>query len=99
MPAIPPNINLEGFKKSMCDGIDGAFRKGVIHGRYLLQEELSLVRCKNCEFSSPDPVGREDVLFCAEWERFTTRHGYCHKGSKRIEKEAQHDHSGSNPLA
>ena len=83
MAAIPHNINIEGFKKSMCDGIEGVFRKGVIHGRYLEREELAIVRCKNCEYSSPDPVGREDVLFCDEWERFTTRRGYCHKGSKK----------------
>lgn len=39
MAAIPPNTNLEGFKKSMIDGIDGAFKKGVKYGRYLAQQE------------------------------------------------------------
>lgn len=39
MAAIPPNTYLEGFKKSMCDGIDGAFKKGVKCGRYLEQQE------------------------------------------------------------
>lgn len=84
MAAIPPNINLEGFKKSMCDGIDGVFNKGVKHGRYLEQQEHPLIRCNKCEFASPDPVGREGVLFCNEWERFTQRNGYCHKASKRV---------------
>ena len=89
MAAIPPNTNLEGFKKSMCEGIDGAFRRGVSYGRYLLQQELSLVRCKNFEYASPDPVGREGVLFCDEWERFTTKRGYCHKASKKMDLEVQ----------
>lgn len=38
MAAISPNTNLEGFKKSMIDGIDGAFKKGVKYGRYLAQQ-------------------------------------------------------------
>lgn len=44
MPAIPPNTYLEGFKKSMCDGIDGAFNKGVKHGRYLALQEHSQLK-------------------------------------------------------
>lgn len=39
MGAIPPNTYLDGFKQSMCDGIDGAFKKGVKYGRYLEQQE------------------------------------------------------------
>lgn len=39
MAAIPPNTYLEGFKRSMCDGIEGAFNKGVKQGRYLEREE------------------------------------------------------------
>lgn len=44
MAAIPPNTYLEGFKKSMCDGIDGAFKKGVKHGRYLALQEYTRLK-------------------------------------------------------
>lgn len=89
MAAIPPNTYLEGFKKSMCDGIDGAFNKGVKYGRYLERQEHQIVRCKKCEFACPDPNKREGVLFCDEWCSFTRSDGFCHKGSKRIDAEVQ----------
>ena len=87
MAAISPNIYIEGFKKSMCDGIDGAFKKGVKYGRYLERQENQVIRCKKCEFAQPDPIGREGILFCDEWERFTQSNGYCHKGSNRTDAE------------
>ena len=90
MAAIPPNTYLEGFKKSMCDGIDGAFNKGVKHGRYLEKQENQIVRCKRCEYGNPDPIGRDGVLFCEEWERFTQSNGYCHKASKKMDTEVQY---------
>lgn len=85
MGAIPPNSNLEGFIKSTVDGIEGAFKKGVKYGRYLEREEHPLIRCKKCEHTCPDPLGRDGVLFCEQWERFTRSDGYCHEGSKRLE--------------
>lgn len=48
-----------------------------------------VVRCKDCECASPDLLRREDVLFCDEWERFTTRRGYCHKAFKKMDLEVQ----------
>ena len=90
MAAIPPNTYLEGFKKSMCDGIDGAFNKGVKYGRYLEQQKhMLLIRCKKCEYGNPDPIGREGILFCEEWERFTQSDGYCHKASKKMDAEVR----------
>ena len=85
MAAVPPNTYLEGFKQSMCDGIEGAFKKGVKYGRYLERQERPLIRCNKCEHICPDPLGREGVLFCELWDRFTRADGYCHEGSKRSE--------------
>lgn len=57
MTAIPPNINFEGFKKSMCDGIDGVFKKGVKYGRYLERMENQSIRYRNtsCETEGNRP--------------------------------------------
>ena len=49
MAAISPNTYIEGFKKSMCDGIDGAFKKGVKHGRYLAMQEYLQIKEENAE--------------------------------------------------
>lgn len=41
MGAIPPKTNIDGIKKAVMDGIDGAFERGKKYGRYLaLQEYL-----------------------------------------------------------
>lgn len=41
MAAIPPRTNIDGIKKAVMDGIDGAFERGKKYGRYLaLQEYL-----------------------------------------------------------
>lgn len=89
MAAIPPNTYIDGFIKSMQDGVYGVFNKGVKYGRYLEQQEHPLIRCKKCEFANPDPVGREGILFCDEWERFTRSDGYCHNASKRMDAEVK----------
>ena len=87
MAAIPPNTYIDGFIKSMQDGVYGVFNKGVKYGRYLEQQEHPLIRCNKCEFAIPDPRRREGILFCDEWERFTRNDGYCHNASKRIDSE------------
>ena len=46
-------------------------------------EPVNVIRCENCEFSEPDPIGREGVMFCNQGERFTRRDGYCHEGSRK----------------
>lgn len=94
MAAIPPNTNLDGFIASMKQGVEGVFNKGVKYGRYLEQQERPrLVRCRNCEFAAPDPIGREGVLFCYEWERFTQGDGYCHKSSRKDDGNERSDRS------
>ena len=39
MAATVPNHDLDGFIKSMTEGVHGAFNKGVKYGRYLEQQE------------------------------------------------------------
>jgi hypothetical protein len=39
MAATIPNTNYDGFLKSIKQGIDGVFQKGVKYGRYLEQQE------------------------------------------------------------
>ena len=48
-------------------------------------EPVNVIRCEDCEFSEPDPIGREEIVFCNHWERFTRCDGYCHGGVKRPE--------------
>ncbi len=64
MSAIPPNSNLEGFIRSMKQGVEGAFKKGVKYGRYLEQQERPApVCCKKCEYFFTRGTPRFDVLY------------------------------------
>lgn len=49
-------------------------------------EPVNVIRCEDCEFSEPDPIGRERVMFRNQWERFTQWDGYCHNGSRKDDK-------------
>ncbi len=90
MAAIPPNSNLEGFIKSMADGVEGAFKKGVKYGRYLEQQECPRpIRCKRCKYF----IAHEELprsTFCVQLCRPISPDFYCAYGVKKVEND-QHD--------
>ena len=58
MAAIPPKTNIDGIKKAVMGGIDGAFERGKKYGRYLaLQEYL-----RQKEESKPEWISVENGL-------------------------------------
>lgn len=90
MGAIPPNTYLDGFKQSMRDGIDGAFKKGVKYGRYLEQQERPRpIRCERCAYF----ITHKELsgsTFCARLYRPVSPDFYCAYGAKKLEND-QHD--------
>ena len=43
------------------------------------RKEPEIIKCVECKHSRV----RGCVLYCAEWMRYTSHNGYCHRGRKR----------------
>lgn len=92
MSAIPPKTDLDGFIKSMAEGVEGAFKKGVKYGRYLEQQERLAARpvcCERCRAWGESPIPNyKETGWCNIMMNYTEPDFYCAFGSRLERKDA-----------
>lgn len=88
MAAIPPNTHIDGFIKSMQDGVYGVFNKGVKYGRYLEQQERGKAEWLewNEKFMEHiTPSGVRLGVFCSSCEcHADNKYNFCPECGKRM---------------
>lgn len=61
MASIPPNTNYDGLLKSIRQGIDGVYQKGIKQGRYLEQQQRLMEKAKSGWISVKERLPEDDV--------------------------------------